>query len=267
MITIITINYNNAVGIKKTLQSVKEQTLSNYEYIIIDGGSSDGSQEIIGQYSSIISHYVSEKDTGVFNAMNKGIAKAKGDYCLFLNSGDYLANKYVLEKATEYLDGTDFISGNTICEDNKGNQSFWGAPQILSCYVIIRYALSHQSTFIRTELLKRRPYREDLKIASDWEQELYEIVFHDATYKYLPLTVSIFNDEGMSRTNTKKVKEERSKIYNEYFSNRLLNYVLGPNELIEACYHAEEGTMHYKFMLCGAKIARKIYTILQYFIK
>ncbi len=267
MITLITINYNNAQGLQKTLQSVKEQTLQNYEYIVIDGNSTDGSQNIMQQYSSIITIPISETDTGVFNAMNKGIERAKGNYCLFLNSGDCLANKYVLEKATEYLDGTDFISGDTICEDNKGNQKFWAAPQILSCYIIIRYALSHQSTFIRTELLKRRPYREDLKIASDWEQELYEIVFHDATYKYLPLTVSIFNDEGMSRTNIEKVKEERSKIYKEYFSNRLLSYVLGSNELIEACYHAEEGSGIYKFMLYGIKISRKIYKIFSFSVK
>lgn len=262
MITIITINYNNVLGLKKTLQSVKEQSLQNYEYIVIDGNSTDGSQNIMKQYASIITTAISESDTGVFNAMNKGIALATGKYCLFLNSGDYLSDKYVLEKAIKYLDGTDFISGNTICENNKGKRTFWPAPKFLSCYVIIRYALSHQSTFIKTDLLKKRPYREDLKIASDWEQELYELVFHDATYKYLPLTVSIFNDEGMSRTSLKKVKEERDKIYNEYFSKRLLKYSLGENELLELCYHAEKGTMIYKFMLYSVKIARKLYFIL-----
>lgn len=264
-ISVITINYNNVLGLQKTLQSVKEQTYNNYEYIVIDGYSNDGSQNIIEQYRNIISKYVSEKDTGVFNAMNKGIAFANGDYCIFLNSGDYFADKYVLEKAEEYLNDADFVSGDTICVDNKGNKKFWGAPKILSCYIIIRYALSHQSTFIKTELLKRRPYREDLRIASDWEQELYEIVFHDATYKYLPLVVSIFNDEGMSRKNLDKVKEERLKIYNEYFSKRLLKYSLGDNELKELCSHAEEGTLLYNCMLYSVKIARKVYGIFSFF--
>lgn len=261
MITIITINYNNVKGLEKTLQSVKEQTLQDYEYIVVDGDSNDGSQAMMDKYSSIITTSISEKDTGVFNAMNKGISRAKGKYCLFLNSGDYFADKYVLEKSVNHLDGTDFVSGDTICEDNNGIRKIWKAPRVLSCYVIIRYALSHQSTFIKTELLKRRPYREDLRIASDWEQELYEIVFHDATYKFLPITVSVFNDEGMSRTNIEKVNEERKKIYNEYFSNRMLKYSLGENELLESCFHAEEGTTLYKVLLIGIKISRKIYNI------
>lgn len=261
-LTIVTVNYNNAVGLKRTLESVREQTCKEFEYIVIDGGSSDGSTELLHEFEEIITDAVSEKDSGVFNAMNKGIKKSTGDYCLFLNSGDYLASKDVIEKVLPTLDGTDFISGDTICVHPTGKTAIWKAPRTLSVYVIVRYALSHQSTFIRTQLLRNRPYREDLRIASDWEQELYELVFHDASYKFIPINVSYFYEDGISRTNMCGVKKERDKVYAEYFSKRLLSNFLGANELMEIVNHAEEGTSAYNYLLFGCKVARKIHSFL-----
>ena len=89
-LTIITVNYNDAHGLKRTLQSVKEQTSRDLEYLVIDGGSQDGSKDLLDEYNEIITYSVSEKDTGVFNAMNKGIQKANGEYCLFLNASSAL---------------------------------------------------------------------------------------------------------------------------------------------------------------------------------
>lgn len=257
-LTIITVNYNDAHGLKRTLQSVKEQTSRDLEYLVIDGGSQDGSKDLLDEYNEIITYSVSEKDTGVFNAMNKGIQKANGEYCLFLNAGDYLVSEDVIEKILPMLDGTDFISGDTICVSPNGKKVLWKSPRVLSVYVITRYSLSHQSTFIRTELLKKRPYREDLRIASDWEQELYELVFHDATYKSVSVNVCYFFEDGISRTDTEGVKKERDKVYSEYFSNRLLKNILGENELNEIVNHAEEGSLLYKYLLIGCKISRKL---------
>ena len=95
-ISIITINYNNASGLEKTIRSVVEQTYNEYEYIIIDGASSDKSKEVIQEYQRYIDFWCSEKDSGIYNAMNKGIQKASGEYLLFLNSGDVLNNSAVL---------------------------------------------------------------------------------------------------------------------------------------------------------------------------
>ena len=148
-LTIITVNYNDAHGLKRTLQSVKEQTSRDLEYLVIDGGSQDGSKDLLDEYNEIITYSVSEKDTGVFNAMNKGIQKANGEYCLFLNAGDYLVSEDVIEKILPMLDGTDFISGDTICVSPNGKKVLWKSPRVLSVYVITRYSLSHQSTFIR----------------------------------------------------------------------------------------------------------------------
>lgn len=258
-LTIITVNYNDACGLKRTLQSVKEQTSQDFEYLVIDGGSQDGSKDLLDEYNEIITYSVSERDSGVFNAMNKGIGLAKGNYCLFLNAGDYFAANDVVEKVLPTLDDTDFISGDTICINPSGKKALWKAPRILSVYVITRYSLSHQSTFIKTSLLKKRPYREDLRIASDWEQELYELVFHDATYKSVPINVCYFYEDGISRTDINGVKAERNKVYSEYFSKRLLHEILGSNELKVIVNHAEESSSLYKYLLLGSKIMRKLY--------
>lgn len=154
-LTIITVNYNDACGLKRTLQSVKEQTSRDFEYLVIDGGSQDGSKDLLDEYDEIITYSISERDSGVFNAMNKGIGLAKGNYCLFLNAGDYFAANDVVEKVLPTLDDTDFISGDTICISPSGKKALWKAPRILSVYVITRYSLSHQSTFIKTSLLKK----------------------------------------------------------------------------------------------------------------
>src|SRR5215213_3812369 len=96
--SIISINLNNAEGLQKTFDSVFNQTFTDFEYIIIDGGSSDGSEEIIKENADKFSYWVSEKDDGIYDAMNKGIAKATGDYLLFLNSGDHLLDSSILQK-------------------------------------------------------------------------------------------------------------------------------------------------------------------------
>ena len=106
-LSIITINRNNAAGLRKTIESVVSQTYTDFEYIIIDGASTDGSVEVIKEYAEATLpcgeglgerlYWVSEPDKGIYNAMNKGILKAQGEYLLFLNSGDWLVDKDVIK--------------------------------------------------------------------------------------------------------------------------------------------------------------------------
>ena len=117
-LSIITINYNNAIGLKKTIESLIEQSYQEYEYIVIDGGSDDGSKEVIWESLRYVSSWCSEKDTGVYNAMNKGIMRATGEYLLFLNSGDYLYDSTVLEDVTSTLSGEDIIYGDLLYVEN-----------------------------------------------------------------------------------------------------------------------------------------------------
>ncbi len=111
-LSIITVNFNNATGLQKTFDSVFEQTFKDFEYIIVDGGSTDGSEEIIERNRDKINYWVSEKDKGVYHAMNKGMAKASGDYLLFLNSGDHFKDENILLEVMPELDGTGIVYGN-----------------------------------------------------------------------------------------------------------------------------------------------------------
>ena len=118
LISIITINYNNAKGLQKTLDSVVSQSFQDFEFIVIDGNSTDKSVDVIKQFTRV-NGWVSEKDNGIYDAQNKGILKAKGNYLLFLNSGDILANSNVFQKVSSVLSGgKSFYYGNLIFEKN-----------------------------------------------------------------------------------------------------------------------------------------------------
>jgi glycosyltransferase involved in cell wall biosynthesis len=118
LISVITINLNNSLGLKKTINSVLSQDYSNIEYIIIDGDSSDGSLEIIQSVSSKLAYFISEKDEGIYSAMNKGIIKANGEYLIFLNSGDYFASPSSISSLKMNTISKSIIYGNMLIEQN-----------------------------------------------------------------------------------------------------------------------------------------------------
>ena len=165
-VSVITVNYNNLKGLKRTISSVLSQSFSDFEYIIVDGGSSDGSKEYIESKQEYINQWVSEKDHGVYNAMNKAIRMAQGEYCIFMNSGDHFFSSQSLENAAKMLNGSDYYVGETIIIDCK-LASLCLPPQNMSFRFIRDKVLQHQSTFTRTQLLKEHPYNENLKIVSE----------------------------------------------------------------------------------------------------
>lgn len=258
-ISIITINYNNASGLERTIKSVINQSKKDFEYIIIDGLSTDHSCEVINSYKEKISHIVIEKDTGIYNAMNKGIQIASGEYILFINSGDTLYNNQVIESCYNSLHTYDFISGNTLCVNIK-EKKIWKSPQILTSYMLMRYSLSHQSTFIRTKLLKNRPYKENFKIVSDWEQMIFELLIKDASYLYINQIISIFYEDGISRNNKELNEKERRQVLNTYFSSRIQKDILGRTELNEIINHIPIDSPLYNLILHTVRIVRKFYT-------
>lgn len=225
-LSIITINYNNKAGLKNTINSILPQTYNNFEYIIIDGGSTDGSVEIIKEFASHITYWVSEPDNGVYHAMNKGIDIAKGEYCIFMNSGDLFYDKNTIESLIPQLDGTDIILGNTLESDGtikpyKKNMTF---------KTLYNGSLSHQSTFIKTSLLKRYHYDESLKIVADWKFFLQTLILDNCTYKGVDLFVSIYDVSGITYSNMNKFMEERKKVAHSMFPERILQDI---DELIE----------------------------------
>lgn len=218
-LSIITINYNNKQGLQKTIDSVISQTFKDFEWIVIDGGSTDGSRELIEKYHEYFSFWCSEPDKGIYNAMNKGIRKANGEYCLFLNSGDIIHGENVIEKVKMELDGTDFVSGDVMLmdEDNQYLKEVQ-SPHVMYDFFLLERALCHQGTFIRTDLLKRRPYNEELKIVADWEQMFWELLMNRKGYKHIELIVSDYLVGGISEKQRKLLDEERKKIRNKYMS-------------------------------------------------
>ena len=217
MINIITINLNNKEGLKKTIKSVIKQTfLDKINYIIIDGGSTDGSLEIIDKYKEYFYYWVSEKDGGLFNAMNKGIDAAPNEgYCLFLNSGDYLHDNDVIRNVCKELDDKDIVYGNEYMDD--GVRKFLSRyPDKLDEAFFRRTALPHQSTFIKTALQKENKYCEDCGLIGDWSFFRESIIEKNVSYKHLPLTISVYGLDGISTKNRKVFEKERL----EYYKNR-----------------------------------------------
>lgn len=210
-LTIITINYNNRDGLRKTIESVVNQTTRQYEYIVIDGGSTDGSKEVIEEYSDRIDYWVSEPDKGIYNAMNKGVRAATCEFCQFLNSGDVLADKEVLKKIIPHLNSdVDILSGFTIV-DNEGKlvRREKNSPEYMTKHFIIGCFLSHPSSFIRKQLLIDYPYKENYKIISDWSFFVEVFTAEKAIYQHIDLDVVIFDANGISSINNTLVENER----------------------------------------------------------
>lgn len=218
-ISIITINYNNCIGIEKTIKSVLNQTIKDYEYIVIDGGSTDGSVDTLKQNDKNITYWVSEPDKGIYNAMNKGIRKAEGEYCIFMNSGDAFYDLNVLENVIPFLDGTDVVYGNTEYTDGKIRKSV-DEPPYFSFFFVSSF--SHQSTFIRTELLKKYLYDESLKIVADWKFFLQTLILNNGSFKAVDLQISLYDATGISSTNKILYEKEREQVLNSLFPQWML---------------------------------------------
>lgn len=203
LFSIITINYNNASGLERTIRSVVAQTFRDYEYIVIDGGSTDGSRNVIEKYKDKIDYWVSEPDGGIYPAMNKGTRQAHGDYCIYMNSGDEFYDANVLENAARAGFKEDIVSGN-LCIGN----TIMPNPDEVTLRTFYLHTIYHQATFIRTSLIKTHPYDETMKSAADWKFFLHALVFHNATYRHIPITVASFEGGGVSFNDSSTSREE-----------------------------------------------------------
>lgn len=221
-LSIITICYNNRQGLEKTLRSVCAQLTPEVEYIVIDGGSTDGSVDLIKQYADHITYWVSEPDKGIYNAMNKGIAVAKGEYVNFMNSGDCFVSDDVIARVLPRLQGKDFYVGGEI----RGKKVI-KSPRSIKFSHFLYHALPHQGAFIRTELLKKRPYDESYKIAADWEQMFYELIINNASYEQLPFIVALFDMTGVStnKESLRLVQDECQRVRHSLLSKRLCQFM------------------------------------------
>lgn len=219
-ITVITVSYNNLSGLKRTIPSVLSQTYKDFEYIIIDGGSTDGSKEYIESQNDI-DYWVSEKDKGIYSAMNKGVKIAHGEYCIFMNSGDHFFSSTSLESACAELDDFDYCIGKTLVIDGKN--SILCTPRKVMTYPFAKSnSLQHQSTFIKTALLKEHPYNENIKIVADWAHFFECWYFEKCSYKAIDTIVSIYYWDGISSVNFELAEKERQQVLEHFFAKKAL---------------------------------------------
>lgn len=230
-LSIITINYNNAEGLRHTLDSVASQTYREFEHIIIDGESTDNSVDVIKEYvakvdsrESIVDSVIwsSESDRGVYDAMNKGVKKASGEYLYFLNSGDTLSAPSILHEIVDYLNGYDIVIGrvNKTINGRIIGQSELLSEKDMSLYNMYLRGINHQSAFIKRSLLIDTPYDASIRLGADWKFFVQTIVLGDATTKFIDLIFANYDVTGIS-SNTTEVRKERENLLKTIMPERI----------------------------------------------
>lgn len=250
MVSIITVNLNNKDGLLKTIHSIAVQTSRDLEYIIVDGGSVDGSVDVIRQYRDLVSCWISEPDRGIYSGMNKGIARATGDYCLFLNSGDTFFQDDVLERVIPLLKA-DFVCGDAFLVDSN---RVWYAPEMVDdMFWLQRFSLCHQSTFIKTSLLKNRPYDESLRIVGDYEQMAFEFLANHSSYQRIESVICNYSCDGIS-ANHRRSDDEKIRVLDRF---RLMG-IVEDDELLCIVKRLKPETKHYRLALRLLRLVEKI---------
>lgn len=215
IISVITINYNNCNGLRKTIESVVNQTYQDFEYIIIDGGSIDGSVDVIEEYSNKIGYWVSEPDKGIYNAMNKGIDVANGDYCIFMNSGDAFCDTRTIESVVALGLNADIICGNTIMPHRHE------PPKDITFSSLYSGSLCHQCAFIRTKLMKKHKYDEKYRIVSDRKFFVQALILDNCSYKSVDVDIVEYDTNGISANNRALSDYEYSCVLEELIPERI----------------------------------------------
>jgi len=221
LFSIITVTYNASQWLERTIQSVISQSYPNIEYIIIDGNSTDGTLEIIKKRQSFITHWISEPDNGLYDAMNKGLKLASGDYVWFINAGDSLYSKTTVQKIVDVLgvgNVPDIIYGETQIVDKQGGELAMRrlkAPDKLSWKSFrMGMLVCHQSFLVKRIIAE--PYDLKYKFASDYDWCIHCMKTADTIFN-THLILSRFLEAGLSAANRKKALKERYRIMCENY--------------------------------------------------
>lgn len=245
ILSIITINFNNLEGLRKTIDSVLSQTWHDFEWIIIDGGSTDGSKELIEDIANKLtasdynplSFWCSESDSGIYNALNKGLSHCRGTYINCMNSGDEFYDNQTLEKLFSTSHNSDIIFGNSF-HYSKENAFISHYPESVDLYFLYHSNICHQAMFVKTELLKASPFDEQYRICADYAKWL-ELMIQGCSFKYVPNMICRFDMTGMSNTGD-HITIEREKIKTKYIPKYILPLI-----------HE-----HDKYTVCGNRLIR-----------
>lgn len=209
-LSIITINYNNHEGLQKTIDSILAQTWRDFEWIVIDGGSTDGSKDLIEKYQSHFAYWCSESDKGVYNAINKGIARAQGEYISCMNSGDTFYAPDTLQKVFSEEREADILYGDwlQVFEDHELLVDFPAPVELYSFYL---RNICHQAMFVRTSFLKKKGFDESFRIKADYSRWI-EAVLEGLVFEHIPVVVCRYDMSGLSSNNPDISIREREQL-------------------------------------------------------
>jgi glycosyltransferase involved in cell wall biosynthesis len=214
LVTIITVVYNGKNILERTIKSVVSQIYKDIEYIIIDGGSTDGTVDIIKKHKDRISRWISEKDKGVYDAMNKGIDRAKGEWVIFMNSGDTFYSENTVFEVSAYFDGTCDIVYGDACYNGKNICR--GPKKINTLFFLMEHMICHQSIFARTVLLKDH-FDTRYRIVADREW-LMSALRKGAVTKHIPVTICNYDYSGIS-TNVENFHADSERLVRNFYGS------------------------------------------------
>ena len=217
VLSVITVCFNACEALQATMENVLRQSWTHFEYLVIDGGSTDGTLPLLKQSSSrfdqmqIPYRYISEPDRGIYDAMNKGTLLAEGTWLLFLNAGDLLAGPRLLEQIFSEPASGSIIYGDTLCI-YQGNQKLY--PALPLEHITYEMAFCHQSAFIRRSLLQKQPYDTDYKVCADHHFFL-SMYLQKEHFDYRPIPVSVYEISGYSDRNKLTSHKEQLRMQKE----------------------------------------------------
>lgn len=255
LVSIITVTRNDRAGLARTLASVRRQTLRDRESIVIDGASTDGTQDVIREHADVVGDWVSEKDSGIYDAMNKGIRRARGTYLVFMNGGDVFASDDALERffaAGEPVE--DILYSDALMEHEDGSTHPWETPPTLDWDYFMRTTLPHQSSAFRRELFDRvGAYELRFRMGGDYEFFLRAIVVRGATFRRVPVPLARQALGGFSTKpeNFALLREERQRVKQHVLSPMLLEHW-------ERYLAAKRGFLHHGVRTAFRPLARRM---------
>jgi glycosyltransferase involved in cell wall biosynthesis len=215
--SVITVNYNDAKGLENTINSVVQQEYPYIEYIIIDGQSTDTSVALIEAYKSQITYWISEPDNGIYDAMNKGINKATGDYLIFMNAGDTFYKSSVLSDVAQVAPDEDFVYGDAMLQFIDGRKKRKRHLSELNLIHCLKETITHQAIFHKRTLFENQRYNLDYKLIADWVFYTEQVAFYEKKGRYLDVIIANFQTNGSSN-NGPLIEAERARFIQSRFS-------------------------------------------------
>lgn len=217
LFSVITVCRNEADKIGATCDSIVSQSCRDFEWIVIDGGSTDGTLNVLEKYRNRIAVLVSEPDDGIYNAMNKGVSRATGQYVVFMNGGDCFSDSQVLETVSN-AQQADIIYGDLLFDGSSASVKAY--PDVLPTGYLLKNMLPHQASFIRRTMFEKYGlHDESYQIAGDYEMFARLLEKNRVSYCHVPKVLALFDDEGISKNPEQRMlrKLENHRVRKQYF--------------------------------------------------